>query len=42
MLDTNLTRYALVIGVSALVLPEAAGSIAFICAGMYGAEKFLK
>ena len=41
MLKNGVLGYAVLIGASAVVLPEAAGSIVFICVGMYGAERLL-
>lgn len=41
MLKNGVVGYALLLGASAVVLPEALSSLTVICAGMYGAEKFL-
>lgn len=41
MLKNDVVGYALLLGVSAIVLPEVLGSVTLLCAGMYGAEKIL-
>lgn len=41
MLKNGIAGYAVLLGASAVVLPEAIGSLAVICAGMYGVERFL-
>lgn len=41
MLKHGVVGYALLLGASAVILPEALGSMTVICAGMYGAEKLL-
>ena len=42
MLKNDVAGYAVLLGASAIFLPEAVGSLAVICVGMYGAETIFR